>query len=217
MDQLTTIQLIAVWTLPIIFAVTVHEIAHGFVASLLGDKTALLLGRLTFNPIKHIDLIGTIIVPILLLMFGGIIFGWAKPVPISMRNFRKPKRDMAIVAAAGPLSNFIMAIMWAGITKIAALLLQHNFSGALAIFYMGQAGITFNCLLFVLNFIPIPPLDGGHVMAGFLPPKFAVQFERIAPYGFFIILILLVAGLLGFVLNPLTNLLLHFIKILFEL
>ena len=139
MEQLTTIQLFAVWALPVLFAITVHEVAHGWIASLLGDKTAFILGRLTLNPIKHIDPLGTILIPGILLLLHGPVFGWAKPVPVNAFNLHHPKRDMALVAAAGPLANFLMAIMWGGLVKLGLILLQRDFPGALAITYMGEA------------------------------------------------------------------------------
>lgn len=202
MEQLTTIQLFAVWALPVLFAITVHEVAHGWVASLLGDKTAFILGRLTLNPIKHIDPLGTILIPGVLLLLHGPVFGWAKPVPVNAFNLHHPKRDMALVAAAGPLANFIMAIMWGGIVKLGLMLLQRDFSGALAITYMGEAGIGINIILIALNLLPIPPLDGGHILMGLLPKKLSVKISLIAPFGFFIIFGLLAFGLLGSIIDP---------------
>lgn len=202
MNQLTYIQLFAVWVLPILFAITAHEVAHGLVAYFLGDKTAYALGRLTFNPIKHIDLIGTIIVPALLLMFGGFIFGWAKPVPISTRNFKKPRRDMMLVAVAGPLANIIMMFLWAIIAKLGAILMQNGFTWALALSYMGAAGIMINSVLAVFNLLPLPPLDGGHILEGILSAKWAFKMQRIEPYGFFIVLFLLATGTLSYILSP---------------
>lgn len=216
-QNLTTIQLFAVAVIPIIFAVTVHEVAHGFVAQLLGDKTALLLGRLTLNPIKHIDLIGTIIVPMLLLFFGGIIFGWAKPVPVNPHNLRYPRRDMMLVACAGPTANFLMAILWAAITKLGIFLIAHNLSWALAIVYMGMIGIQINLLLAVLNLLPLPPLDGGHIAIGLLPGKLAFLYSRISPIGFFILLILISLGVLSFIISPIINVLEYAIRTLFHL
>jgi len=202
MEQLSTIQLFAIWALPVLFAITVHEVAHGWVASLLGDKTAFILGRLTLNPIKHIDPLGTILIPGILLLLHGPVFGWAKPVPINSFNLHHPKRDMALVAAAGPGANFIMAILWGGIAKLGITLLQYNFPGALAIGYMGEAGIAINIVLIALNLLPLPPLDGGHILMGLLPKKISLKIGMIAPFGFFILLALLAFGLLGIVINP---------------
>ncbi|MGD9107754.1 MAG: site-2 protease family protein [Gammaproteobacteria bacterium] len=200
MWQLNIIQKIIVWAPPILFAITVHEVAHGWMALKLGDKTALMLGRLTLNPLKHIDMIGTILIPLILLLFSPIIFGWAKPVPVNPNNLKKPRRDMAFVALAGPISNIIMALIWAAITKIGSILMGHGLQFALPIVLMGRAGILINLVLMILNLIPIPPLDGSRVVAAILPPKLAYKYDRIAPYGFFILLLLLVTGILRLLL-----------------
>lgn len=205
MQHLNVIQEIVVWALPVLFAVTVHEVAHGWVAQRLGDPTAMMLGRLTLNPLKHIDLIGTILVPVLLLVMGGFVFGWAKPVPITWENLRNPKRDMMLVAAAGPLANLAMAFFWAFIMKLALALsaVSPPFQSlVLAMFYMGAAGITINILLMVLNLLPLPPLDGARVLTGFLPDKVGWQFNRIEPYGLLILLLLLGTGILARILSP---------------
>jgi Zn-dependent protease len=206
MIHLTKIQLFAVWVLPIVFAITVHEVAHGVVAKLLGDKTASVLGRLTLNPMRHIDLIGTIIVPTVLLLLGGIMFGWAKPVPINPSNFRRPRRDIALVAAAGPFSNIIMAIAWGLIAKLGMFLLQQGFSWALAITYMGNAGIMMNGVLAILNLLPLPPLDGGNILISLLPKSLAARVALLAPFGFFILLFLVASGVIGIITTPLVQL-----------
>jgi len=203
-EQLTNIQLFAVWFLPIIFAVTVHEAAHGYIAKCFGDNTASMLGRLTLNPLRHIDLVGTIIVPTILLFFGGMVFGWAKPVPINAHNLRKPRRDMMFIAIAGPSANIVMAFIWAAIAKVGTVLLQHQFPGALAISYMGMAGLKMNVVFAVLNSLPLPPLDGGHVLAGLLPKKASLILDYISPFGFFILLFLVAIGLLGIIINPIS-------------
>ena len=203
MLELTLVQKISIWVVPVVLGITVHEVAHGWIASKLGDKTAMMLGRLTLNPLKHIDPVGTILIPaLLLLMNAGFIFGYAKPVPITWQNLRQPKRDMALVAVAGPLSNFLMALGWAVLIRLALLLGE---SGT-ALAYMGVAGITVNAILMILNLLPLPPLDGGRVVTGLLPGPWAYQFSRIEPYGFFILIGLLVTGLLGLVLWPLISL-----------
>lgn len=202
MQNLSTIQIIAVSILPVLFAITVHEVSHGWLANIFGDPTARMMGRLTLNPLKHIDLVGTIIVPAILLLLGGFMFGWAKPVPVNFSNLRHPRRDMALVAVIGPITNLLMAIIWAAITKGGAYLLSQNFNWALAIVYMGQIGITINLMLMFLNLIPIPPLDGSRVVASILPPAIAYRYERIQLFGFLILLLLLAIGVLGYILIP---------------
>jgi Zn-dependent protease len=217
MNNLSTIQNIAVWILPILFAVTLHEVAHGWVASKLGDKTALMLGRLSLNPIKHIDLVGTIIVPLVCLLAGGFVFGWAKPVPVNWRNLRNPRRDGALVAAAGPLSNLFMAILWALITKIGYLILKGGFEGGVFVVYVGHAGIMINLLLMILNLFPLPPLDGSRVVSSLLPRKLANIYESIEPYGFFILLALLLTGILPALLAPSIEFMQNLFMITFSL
>ncbi|WP_173292433.1 site-2 protease family protein [Thiosulfativibrio zosterae] len=201
MDELTLMQKIAVWTIPVILAITVHEVAHGWVASKLGDKTAQILGRLTLNPIKHIDPVGTILVPAVLLVLGGFVFGWAKAVPVNMNNLHRPKTDMAWVAIAGPASNLIMAIIWVLIAKL-GLILEPSMPGiGQFLTYSGLAGVAINLILLVLNLIPIPPLDGSRVLSAVLPNRLAYTYNRLEPYGFFIILGLLFLGFLGPILS----------------
>ncbi|MGZ5049949.1 MAG: site-2 protease family protein [Methylobacter sp.] len=201
MNELTLMQRIVVWILPVIFAITVHEVAHGWVAKKYGDNTADALGRLTLNPIKHIDLLGTIIIPgLLLLSFTGFIFGWAKPVPVDARNFKRPLRDMAIVALAGPVSNLLMAIGWALIARLGVTIGTQAEAVSLPLIYTGIAGISINLVLAMINLLPIPPLDGSRILMGFLPGYWAWQYSRLERFGFFILLALLYTNVLSSVL-----------------
>ncbi len=201
---------IAVWAVPILFAITLHEAAHGWVAEKLGDPTAKNLGRITVNPIKHIDPIGTIVVPLFLATVSPFVLGWAKPVPIEPRYFKSPLLDMALVAVAGPVSNFFMACFWAGFIVLAGSMLEP--SDLLTFFStMGKNGIIINVVLMVLNLLPIPPLDGGRVVAGLLPRPLLIPYMKLERYGMVIILLLLVSGILGKIMWPIV---LHFIKII---
>lgn len=200
--DMSIIQKISIWALPVLFAITLHEVAHGWVASRFGDQTARLAGRLTINPIKHIDPIGTIVVPILMLLFSSFIFGWAKPVPVDERNLNHPKTDMAFVAAAGPIANFIMALIWAAVAKLGYTLLPYDSWFSVPLILMGKAGIIVNIVLGVLNCIPIPPLDGSRVLASLLPGRLAWYMYRIEPYGFFILIFLMFTNVLGSIIGP---------------
>lgn len=205
MEELSIIQRIAIWALPILFAITVHEVAHGWIALRCGDHTAQMMGRLTLNPVQHIDPVGTLLVPGILLLFGGVIFGWAKPVPVSWDKLGNPKRDMAIVALAGPMANLIMAILWALISRLGLALAPELPVLGVPLAYMGVAGIFINALLMMLNLIPLPPLDGGRILVALLPGPLAYKVSRIEPYGFFILLGLLFTGVLGYILWPLID------------
>lgn len=204
-------QKIILWVIPLIFAITVHETAHGWIASKCGDPTAKLLGRLTLNPIKHIDPVGTIIVPAILFFLGGFVFGWAKPVPITWRNLKKPRRDMALVAAAGPVANLAMAFFWVAVAKLGIGFHSTPFA------YMGQIGISINLVLMLLNLIPIPPLDGSRIVASLLSPKMAYRFNQLEVYGFLILVLLLASGLLARLLGPALQGLLSFFFRIFGL
>jgi Zn-dependent protease len=200
-----SLQTIVLWAVPVVFAITLHEAAHGYVARMFGDRTAELQGRITLNPLKHIDPVGTILVPGALILaaryLGGppFIFGWAKPVPVNFGNLRNPKRDMLWVALAGPLANFAMAIAWALLLRVAM-----PAGGAESAHWleMAKIGISINLLLMALNLLPIPPLDGGRVAVSLLPQPAARAYARIEPYGLFIILGLLAFGLLDDVMRP---------------
>ena len=209
MLEFSLAQKIIIWAIPVLFAITVHEVAHGWVALKLGDRTAQMMGRLTLNPFKHIDPIGTLLVPGILLVLGGFIFGWAKPVPVSFQNLRRPKADMAWVALAGPMANLVMALIWALAAKIGLSLAQTGSGIGEPMLFMGVAGILINAMLMMLNLLPLPPLDGGRVLVSVLPGPLSWQVSRLEPYGFVILLALLFFGLLGLILWPLVSALLN--------
>jgi len=205
--ELSILQLIAVYAIPVVLAITLHEAAHAFVASRLGDRTAQALGRVTINPFKHVDPVGTLLVPGLILLAskalgGGLLFGWAKPVPVVASNLRSPRRDMGLVAAAGPGANLLMALGWG----IAIKLMVETGVGGEFFVRMAYAGILVNIALAVLNLMPVPPLDGGRILTSLLPLKLAIPYARLEPYGIFILLALLATGLLGNVIGPLVDL-----------
>lgn len=210
MEELTLIGKIAIFALPVIFAITLHEAAHGYVARYFGDMTASAQGRITLNPLKHIDPVGTILVPLAILLAskllggGAILFGWAKPVPVNFANLRRPKQDMLWVAAAGPGINFAMAVFWALMIQLGHALGNDFVSKPLML--MGAAGVFINVILMALNLIPLPPLDGGRIAASLLPYRAAAQFVRLEPYGLLILLALLFTGILGIILWPLISL-----------
>jgi Zn-dependent protease len=197
------IQKITVFALPLIFAITLHEAAHAFAARYFGDATAYMLGRMTLNPLKHIDPIWTILVPIVTLLFTPFVFGAAKPVPVNFGGLRNPKRDMIWVAAAGPLANLVMMSIWAVFGKIAINLPESNPVIFLAL--MAQAGIFVNALLMVFNLFPLLPLDGGRILTGLLPNRLAYAFSRTEPYGMFILIALMLSGIMGKFLWPLVE------------
>ena len=202
MDELTLVQRIVIWVLPVVFAITVHEVAHGWVAKKYGDNTASILGRLTLNPIKHIDLLGTIILPGLLLLSGtGFIFGWAKPVPVDTRNFKRPLQDMAVVALAGPVSNLLMAVAWALVARLGVIIGAGFKSISHPLIYSGVAGISINLVLALINLLPIPPLDGSRILTGVLPSYWAWQYNRLERYGFLILMALLYFKILNVILE----------------
>lgn len=199
--ELSFIQKIVIYALPIIFAITVHEAAHGYVAKYFGDMTAFKEGRITLNPVKHIDPFGTILLPALSIWLGGILFGWAKPVPVDFSRLRNPKKDMLWVAAAGPISNFLMALGWAFVIKF-SIAMPESIAQPLAL--MGEVGISINIVLMVLNLLPLPPLDGGRIAISLLPNHLAKKFAQLERYGFVILIVLLFSGILNKILGPLT-------------
>jgi Zn-dependent protease len=208
MNELITT--LTIWALPVLFAITLHEAAHGYAARHFGDNTAERAGRLSFNPIHHIDPVGTLLVPGLILAIGaisgmgGMLFGWAKPVPVNFGRLRRPKADMLWVAAAGPAANLFMALGWACLLKLAFM----NPGGAYALpmARMADAGIQINGVLMVLNLLPLPPLDGGRILVSLLPPRPAYRFSMIEPYGMPILFLLMFVGVLGSILGPLVAL-----------
>lgn len=202
MVALSVAQKVAIWLIPVLFAITVHEVAHGWVARQLGDPTASRLGRLTLNPVRHIDPIGTLVVPLLSVLISGFVFGWAKPIPVTWGNLRNPKRDMTLVALAGPLSNLCMALGWALVLKVTVLYYEAMAWVTEPLILMGIAGVFVNSILLVLNLVPLPPLDGGRVVTGLLPGKLAWHFARLERFGLLILLALLVTGLLQAVIGP---------------
>jgi Zn-dependent protease len=212
-DQL--IQTIAIGAIPVLFAITLHEAAHGYVAKHFGDMTAYQAGRISLNPLRHIDPVGTVLLP--LLMFwatsGSFVFGWAKPVPVNFAALRNPKKDMLWVAIAGPASNLAMALGWALLYKMGLLFPENYFAGPLL--GMAQIGIQVNVILMVLNLLPLPPLDGGRVAVSLLPHRQAFQLAKIEPYGMFILIFLAITPVLSLILLPLVNLMFKLILILF--
>lgn len=203
--ELNVIQKIAVFALPVLFAITLHEAAHGYVARHFGDMTAYAAGRISLNPLRHIDLVGTIIVPLLSLLVADILFGWAKPVPVNFGNLRRPKQDMLWVAAAGPLSNLAMAFGWAIAYKLGMGMAPANPALAWLVF-VGAAGVFVNVIFMALNLLPLPPLDGGRIVVSLLPHRLAWKFAQIERYGFIILMVLLFTHVLGYILWPMVML-----------
>ncbi len=208
--ELNLIQKITIWVIPVIFAITLHEAAHGYVARYFGDKSAWMLGRVTLNPLKHIDPVGTILVPLSILLMskllggGFILFGWAKPVPVNFAALRHPKQDMLWVALAGPAANLFMALIWAMVIHLGVAMggnaLGSSYGQPLVL--MGAAGIFINAVLMALNLFPLPPLDGGRIAVSLLPGQYAWRYASIEPYGFYILLFLMMMGWLNVLLSP---------------
>jgi|SRR5437867_3585379 len=205
MDVNNLVQTVAIYALPVLFAITLHEAAHGYVARHFGDMTAHAQGRISLNPLRHIDVLGTIVVPLIILVLSGgrFLFGWAKPVPVNYSALKKPRQHMAWVAAAGPGANLLMALVWALLLKLAVLMPPSSFAVPLQL--MGEAGIVVNLVFMFLNLIPILPLDGGRIVASLLPKRAAWQYARLEPWGLPLLLLLLVTNVLSFVLEPLVG------------
>jgi len=210
-----SIQTLAISALPILFAITLHEAAHGYVARMFGDPTAWKLGRISLNPLRHIDPVGTILLPIVTFLLSGFMFGWAKPVPVDFSRLRNPKRDMLWVAAAGPSANLAMALMWAAVLKFVFSSPEFMYSEALS--QMANAGIAVNGMFMVLNLLPILPLDGGRMLTSVLPQGAAVKFAQTERYGMWILILLLLTHILDAVLRPLIELFLLLISTVFAL
>ena len=209
------ISTLTIWALPVLFAITLHEAAHGYAARHFGDRTAELAGRISLNPLRHIDPIGTIVIPIAILLFSGgsFLFGYAKPVPVDFGRLRNPKQDMFWVAAAGPGANLFMALCWAFLLKMAWLMPSSEFT--LPLSEMSKIGIMVNCVLMVLNLLPLPPLDGGRIAVSLLPHNLAWKFAQLERWGFPILLLLLFTGILGAVMNPLVIMSARIIELIF--
>ena len=210
MDVTSLVQTIAIYALPVLFAITLHEAAHGYVARYFGDMTAHAQGRISLNPIRHIDPVGTIVVPLLILLTSakllggsGLLFGWAKPVPVNYSALRKPRQHMALVAAAGPGANLGMALAWVALLKLSILMPENTLSAALEA--MSQAGILVNLIFMFLNLLPILPLDGGRIVASLLPTRAAWRYAKLEPWGIPVLLVLLVTNGLSFLLQPLIE------------
>jgi len=210
-DQL--IQNVALAAIPVLFAITLHEAAHGYVARHFGDMTADQAGRISLNPLHHIDPFGTIILPLLTLWMGGVLFGWAKPVPVNFGALRRPKQDMLWVAIAGPASNLVMALGWALLYKMGLIFPENYFADPML--GMAMWGIKINVVLMVLNLLPLPPLDGGRVAVSLLPHRQAFQLAKVEPYGMFILIFLAVTPVLGWILFPMVNLVFRLLSSLF--
>ncbi|MDX1914656.1 MAG: site-2 protease family protein [Methylophilus sp.] len=202
--ELTIIQKIVVYAVPTLLAITVHEAAHGYAAKFFGDLTAERMGRITLNPFKHIDPLGTVLLPALTILLGGVLFGWAKPVPVNYANLRQPKKDMLWVALAGPASNFFMAIFWVVVLGLADFLPQTSLDFMV---HMGLAGLRVNLVLMVLNLLPMPPLDGGRIAVSVLPNAMALQLSRVEQFGFLILVVLMFTGVLGMIITPIIHVL----------
>ena len=217
MDDINAlIQAITILALPVVFAITLHEAAHGYAARHFGDFTAWQLGRVSLNPLRHIDPVGTVVMPLMILLLSGgsFLFGYAKPVPVDFTRLRRPRRDMLWVAAAGPAANLLMAMLWALAFKL-SWALPMFFSTPLA--RMAEAGIQINCVLMVLNLLPLPPLDGGRIAVSLLPCQLAWRFAQLERWGFPILLVLLFTGILGAIMNPLVGLATGFVEAVFGL
>lgn len=196
------VQRVLLWAIPVVFAVSVHELAHGLSALSLGDRTARQSGRLSLNPFRHLDPFGTLVVPAAFLLMGGFVFGWARPVPVTVENLDHPRRDMVLVAAAGPLANLLMSLLWAFFMKLGFWLSASQPGAGSVMVYMGAAGVFINAAIMMLNLLPLPPLDGGRMLAGVLPGRPGRWLARIEPWGLLILLVMIIAGVAGKLVWP---------------
>lgn len=203
MSELSIIYQILIWSVPVLFAITLHEVGHGWAAMLLGDSTAKDMGRLSINPLKHIDPVGTVVVPLIMFFASGFIFGWAKPVPVNWNQLNNKKRDIALVALAGPGANLLMIAFWLLIAKLFITAADQGNSVAHILTLMAWAGIVINSLLMILNLFPLPPLDGSRVVFSLLPESIASRYAKIEPYGLIVLVLLLVSGVLFKIIGPL--------------
>lgn len=219
MPEFTLIQQICIWVLPVILAITLHEAAHAYIAHRCGDNTAKMFGRLSLNPLRHIDPVGTLLLPILVgfLTQFSFVIGYAKPVPINWQQFRNPKLDMILVALAGPASNLLMAFIWAFFFKIASHLHPETSTPALFLIMTARAGMIINLVLAALNLLPLPPLDGSRVVSSLLSPRKAIIYAKIEPYGFYILIFLMFTGILNSILLPIVNIGLYILSCIFQL
>jgi Zn-dependent protease len=205
MSELSTAYQILIWSIPVLFAITLHEVSHGWVASLLGDTTAKDMGRLSVNPLKHIDPVGTIAVPLIMFFASGFIFGWAKPVPVNWNRLKNTKRDIALVALAGPAANLLMIMFWLIIAKLFITAADQGNWTAHILTLMAWAGIVINSLLMILNLFPLPPLDGSRVVFSLLPEPIASRYAKLEPYGLIILVVLLASGVLFKIIGPIID------------
>jgi Zn-dependent protease len=221
MDIHQLVQTVAIYALPVLLAITLHEAAHGYVARHFGDMTAYAQGRISLNPARHIDLVGTIIVPVAILVLtklaggAGMLFGWAKPVPVNYSALRRPRQHMMWVAAAGPGANLAMALAWAAVFKATDMLPANYFTQPMLL--MAKAGIEVNVVLMLLNLLPILPLDGGRIVASLLPSRLAWRYSKLEPWGFPILLLLLFTSALGVILSPMISLSYRIIGTVFQI
>jgi len=203
MESLSLAQRVLLWAIPVVFAVSLHEVAHGLCALACGDDTAHRSSRLSLNPLKHVDPVGSVLVPAAFLLIGGFVFGWARPVPVAVARLRHARRDLVLVAAAGPLANLLMALLWALLMRLGLWAAPAQPTVASVLVYLGAAGVFINTAILMLNLLPLPPLDGGRILAGLLPARLGRPLLRLEPWGFPILLVLILAGMAGKLVWPL--------------